>query len=76
MRKTRRSRAHPCLEHQVFEEMGDTRLARRFIGGAGAVPDHVNDGGAAVVLDHDHLHAVVEKEFRDVLGRLNGGSER
>jgi hypothetical protein len=75
MRKTRRFRVIRALEHQVFEEMGDAGLAGRFIGGAGAVPDHVHDGGAAVVLDHDDLHAVVEKEFRDVLRRLNGRGE-
>jgi hypothetical protein len=59
----------------VFEEMGDTGHAGRFIGGAGAVPDHVHDGGAAVVLDHDDLHAVVEKELGDVLRRMRRGRQ-
>jgi hypothetical protein len=35
----------------------------------------VHDGGAAVILDHDDLHAVVEKELGDVLRRLRRGRQ-
>ena len=43
-----------ALEHQMFEEMGEARLARRLIGGADLVPDHVgHDRRAMIGNDHD-----------------------
>jgi hypothetical protein len=59
-----------ALEHQVFEEMRHARLTGRFVGRTGAVPDHVHDRGASVILDHDDLHAIVEEEFRNVFRGL------
>ena len=56
-----------ALEHQVLEEMGDTRFARPLVGGAGLVPDHVGDDRRAMVGDDHHLQAVVEGEAGGVL---------
>ena len=61
-----------ALEHQVLEEMGDARLARRIVGRAVTVPDHVgDDGGAMVGNDHD-LEAVLKGE----MGDMRRGGER
>ena len=49
-----------ALEHQVFEKMGQPRFARRLVGGADLVPDHLGDNGRAVIGDHDDLQAVGE----------------
>jgi hypothetical protein len=38
---------------------------------AHAVPDHVDDDRRPVILEHDDLHPVVEREARD-LGRREG----
>jgi hypothetical protein len=54
-----------ALEHQVFEEMRDARLARRIVGRAVLVPDHVGDDRRAVVGDHHDLHAVFKPGVRD-----------
>ncbi len=50
------------LEHQMFEEMRQSRFARRLVGGADLVPDHLRDDGRAAIWDHDHLQAVAEGE--------------
>ena len=47
-----------ALEHQVFEEVGDARLAQGIVGGAVAVPDHVGDDRRAAVGNDDDLEAV------------------
>ena len=57
-----------ALEHQMLEEMGDAGLARRIVGRAVAVPDHMGDDGGAMVGNDDDVEAVVENEMRD-LGR-------
>ena len=36
--------------------------AGRLVCGADAIPDHVHDDRRAVILDHDHLEPVVERE--------------
>ena len=54
-----------ALEHQMLEEMRDAGLARRLVGGADAVPQHVGDDRRAVIRDHHHGHAVGERELRD-----------
>ena len=61
------------LEHQVLEEMGDTRLARLLVGGADLVPDHVGDNRCAVIGDHHHLKAVVQREALDVGAGFGAG---
>ena len=57
-----------ALEHQMLEEMGDARLARRIVGRAVAVPDHMGDDGGAMIGNDDDVEAVGEGEMRD-LGR-------
>ena len=59
-----------ALEHQVLEEMGDAGLARRIVGRAVAVPDHVRDDGRAMVGNDHDLEAVLQRE----MGDLRGGS--
>ena len=54
-----------ALEHQMFEEMGDARLALRIVGRAVAIPHHVGDHRRAVVGNDDHGQAVVEPEIDD-----------
>ena len=54
-----------ALEHQVFEEMGDARLALRVVGRAVAVPDHVGDHRRPAVGNDDDGQAVVEPEVDD-----------
>ena len=49
-----------ALEHQMFEEMGDPRFARRIVGRAVAIPDHMRDHGRAMVGNDHHLEAVVQ----------------
>ena len=55
-----------ALEHQMFEEMREPGLARRLVGGADLVPDHVGDDRRAVVGDDDDFEPVGEGEVRDV----------
>ena len=55
-----------ALEHQVLEEMRDTRLARRIVGRAVAVPDHVGDDGGPSVWDNEDLEAVLKSEMGDL----------
>ena len=49
-------------------DLGDARFARRIVGRAVAVPDHVGDDGGAMVGNDDDVEAVAENEMRD-LGR-------
>ena len=65
-----------ALEHQVLEEMRDAGFARRLVGAADLVPDHVRDDRRAVVGDDDDLHAVVEHEVADVGCRPNARPRR
>ena len=60
--------------------MRDAGFARRLVGAAGLVPDHVRDDRGAVVGDDDDLHAVVEHEIADfgvcrTLGRAGKSRE-
>ena len=69
-----------ALEHQVFEEMGDARLALRIVGRAVAVPDHMGDDRRAMVGNDDDGQAVVEPEVDDAAcggarGRRLGDTE-
>ena len=55
-----------ALEHQMFEEMGKPRLARRLVGGADLVPQHVGDHRRAVIGNDDDLETVREREVGDL----------
>jgi len=59
------------LEHEVFEEVGKSRFARRLVGGPDLVPDHLGHHRRAVILNHQDLQAVGKRER----GR-GGGRER
>ena len=61
-----------ALEHQVLQKMRHARDARRLVGAADLVPDHMDHSGRAVILDHHHVHAVLKREFGDPLGRGPG----
>ena len=50
-----------ALEHQMLEKVRQAGLARRAVGGADLVPDPMRHHRRAVVLDHHHLQAVVER---------------
>ena len=65
-----------ALEHQMFEEMRDAGLARRLVGGADLVPDHVGDDRRAPVRHDDDLEAVGEREVGDVRLRRGVGAGR
>ena len=70
-----------ALEHQVFEEMRQPRLARRFVGGSDPVPDHVGDDRRAVVGDDHDFEAVVQGEIGNGagaggLGKASGRQRR
>ena len=56
-----------ALEHQMFEEVGDARGARRLVGGADLVPDHLGHDRRAMIRDHQHLQAVLKGELADPL---------
>ena len=65
-----------AFEHQMFEEMGDARLAGRIVRGAVAVPDHVGDDRRAVVGNDDDIEAIVEGETRDMRRGRRGSRHR
>ena len=65
-----------ALEHQVFEEMGDARLALRIVGRAVAVPHHVGDHRRAVIGDDDDGQAVGELEVDHRAASRAGGGRR
>ena len=46
-----------ALEHQMFEEMRETGFARRLVGGADFVPDHMGDDRRAMIGNDDDLQA-------------------
>ena len=58
-----------ALEHQMFEEMREPGFARRLVGRADLVPDHLRDHRGAAIGDHHDLHAVGKREG----GRACGG---
>src|SRR5215475_5298066 len=61
-----------ALEHQMLEEMREPGLARRLVGGADLVPDHLGHHRRAVILDHHDLQAVRQREGRRRLGGEGG----
>ena len=63
-----------ALEHQVLEEMGDARLARRLVGRTHLVPDHVGDHGDPVVGDDHNGHAVLQGEGFGIENTGPGGA--
>jgi hypothetical protein len=58
-----RRMARRALEHQVLEKMGNPRFARRLIGTAHLVPDHMGDDGCAMIGYHHDLKPIVEHEM-------------
>jgi hypothetical protein len=62
-----------ALEHQMFEEMGKPRFARRLVGGADLVPDHMGHDRRAVIGNDDHLETVGQGEMADLGGTGEGG---
>ncbi len=62
-----------AFEHQVFQKMRDARLPFGFIRGPDLVPDHVDDNRGAAILDHDDIHAVIERVGRHL---FCGGGQR
>ncbi len=50
----------------MFEEMGQPRLARRLVGGANLVPDHVRHHRRAVIGNDDDLETVRQREVGDL----------
>ena len=66
-----------ALEHQVFEEMRQPRFARRLVGGADFVPDHMGDHRRAVIGDDDQFEAIGQPVIGDRRPRrLRGGRGR
>ena len=61
-----------AFEHQMLEEMRQSRFARRLVGRADLVPDHLRDNGGAVIGDHDHLQTVVERKACGTFRRDGG----
>ena len=54
-----------ALEHQMFEEMRDAGLARRIVGGAVAIPNHMRHDRRAVIRDDDDIQAICELCLRN-----------
>ena len=54
-----------ALEHQMFEEMRQPGFARRLVGGADLVPDHMGDDRRSVVGNDHQLEPVRQGELRD-----------
>ncbi len=73
-----------ALEHQVFEEVRNARLADRIVSRTVAIPHHVRDDGSAMIRDHHDIETVVEGEggeiraaaFRAPEGRGVGAKKR
>ncbi len=57
-----------ALEHQVFKEVRNARMPRRFVSGPNPVPDHVHNHRRAVIFDHDDIEAVLKLEVGHSLG--------
>ena len=51
-----------ALEHQMFEEMRESRFAGRLVGRADLVPDHLRHDRRAMILDHHDLKPVRQGE--------------
>ena len=62
------------LEHQVFDEVGDAGFARRLVGRADLVPDHLDNDRGARILDHDDLKPVVQGEGLGIENRRMEGT--
>ena len=56
-----------AAEHHVLEEMRQARDARRIVHRAHLEPQHLGDDRGAVIGDHQHLHAVGQRELESVL---------
>ena len=54
-----------ALEHEMLEEMRDTRFPAWLIRGAGPIPDHMGHDRRAVIGDHDDIEPIGEAEFAD-----------
>ena len=67
-----------ALEHQMLEEVRKPGLARRLVGGADAIPEHVRHDRRAVIGNDDDIESVREREMRDVRGGVGAecASER
>ena len=50
----------------MFEEMREAGFARRLVGGADFVPDHVGDDRRAMIGDHDDFKPVRQGEIGNV----------
>src|SRR4051794_41768861 len=61
-----------AFEHQVFEKVRQTGLARRLVGRADLVPDHLRDDWRAVVRYHQDLEAVAQCERGGWIRRHRG----
>ncbi len=61
-----------ALEHQMFEEMRQTRFARGLVGGADFVPDHMGDDRRAVIGDDHQFEPVLQHK----VGNLDAGGRR
>ena len=61
-----------ALEHQMLEEMREAGFARRLIGAADLVPDHVGNDRRAMVRHDDDFKTVAEGEIRNL--RLRAGA--
>ena len=55
-----------ALEHEMFEEVSKPRLARRLIGRADFVPDHMRDDRRAMIGNHHDLETVRQREVGDL----------
>ena len=67
-----------ALEHQMLEKMGEAGLARRLVGRADLVPDHVGNDWRAMIGDDHDLEAVRKREVGDLRADagLRGTNER
>ena len=65
-----------AFEHEMFEEMGDAGFARRIVGRAVAVPDHVGDDRRAMIGNDDDVEAVRKREIRHLRRGRSGRRHR
>ena len=65
-----------ALEHQMLKEMRQSRFARRLVGRADLVPEHLGDDGGTMIGDHHHLQAIAEGEAGGTLRRHRGLGQR
>ena len=65
-----------AAEHHMLEEMGQARNARRIVHRADLEPQHLGDDRGAVIGDHQHLHAVGQRELESVVAGLAGIGRR